>query len=287
MFNRNIAIDKDDTLNYLTFDICKAAGLKEIPTLDVIKSGDASKEFYEARKAFFSEPSNFSNAPYGIAKKIVEIAKEHNFNPLICTKTMSGHPRGDEIVAHKFKFLREHFPETEAMIVLGRKFPDAIGMIDDSLSNCLHFNSTANRPFLVWNHQIGTTEVLNSFYMYVDDFYKESKKEEIDVSDHRFIILKTDDDGNDFLSAEYIFDNDIDIDNYTLIGSYFGIDSTINEIQINDYHIDNRLWDKTPIERELLFKQFKKEHALEIGTLEMIDVLIFNSESAIRSYSKP
>lgn len=285
MFNRNIAIDKDDTLNYLTLDICKAAGLKDIPTLDVIKSGDASKEFYEAREAFFSEPSNFSNAPYGLAHDIIEIAKEHNFNPLICTKTMSGHPRGDEIVAHKFKFLREHFPETEAMIVLGRKFPDAIGLIDDSLSNCLHFNSTENRPFLVWNHQTATTHTLNAFYMYADDFYQTLKEEKVDVAPYRYIMIITDDDGNEFLSAEYTTHNDLD--KYTLIGSYLGVDSTINEIQFNDYYIDNDLWNKTPEEREELFKQFKDEHALEIGTIEMIDVLTFNAESAIRSYSKP
>lgn len=285
MFNRNIAIDKYDTLNYLTLDICKAAGLTEIPTLDVIKSGDASPEFYKARTEFFSNPSNFSNAPYGLAKEIVEIAKQHNFNPLICTKTMSGHPRGDEIVAHKFKFLREYFPDTEAMIVLGRKFPDAIGMIDDSLSNCLHFNNTDYRPFLVWNHQTGTTHILNAFYMYVDDFYNTSKKQKIDVTDNRFIMIKIDDSGNEFLSAEYI--PDYDLENYTLIGSYFGVDSTIETLQINDYYIDNNLWQKTAEERNSLFERFKDEHALEIGTIEMIDVLTFNAESAIRSYSKP
>ena len=71
MFNRNVAIDKDDTLNWLTKDICDKAGIHmdDIPTLDIIKSGRAKKEFYVARDEFFEDPSNFANAPYGLAHK--------------------------------------------------------------------------------------------------------------------------------------------------------------------------------------------------------------------------
>lgn len=174
MFNRNIAIDKDDTLNWLTKDICDAAGIpkEHIPTLDVIKSGRASEEFYKAREVFFAEPSNFANKPYGLAHKIVSKAKEYDFNPMVCTKTMSDHPRGGEIVMHKFNFLRKHFPDTEAQIVIGRKFPDAIALIDDSYNNCLHFNKTENRPFLVWNHKTAEEETLDIFYTYVNFYYK-------------------------------------------------------------------------------------------------------------------
>lgn len=181
MFNRNVAIDKDDTLNWLTKDICEEAGIpvEEIPTLDVIKTGRATPEFYKAREAFFANPENFANAPYGLAHKIVSMAEEAGLNPLICTKTMSNHPRGGEIVMHKFDFLRKHFPETEAQIVVGRKFPDAIAMVDDSYNNCLQFNKTGYRPFLVWNHQIATEETLKHFYTYVNFFdqaIKESPK---------------------------------------------------------------------------------------------------------------
>ena len=84
---------------------------------------------------------------------------------------MSDHPRGGEIVMHKFNFLNEHFKGVEAQIVVGRKFPDAIGLIDDSYNNGLHFNKTANRPFLVWNHKTGTEEILDVFYTYADYFY--------------------------------------------------------------------------------------------------------------------
>lgn len=170
LFNNHIAIDKDDTLNFLTYEICKMAGIhdvKDIPSLDEIKAKKAPKAFYDARTKFFSDASVFASPPYGGARKMVDMAKESGFFPKICTKTMTTHPQAPEITMHKMKFWQEYFSDIEMHIVTGGKSVDAIALIDDSANNGLAFNKTNSRHFLVWSHkyQQETYEaVLKAFY---------------------------------------------------------------------------------------------------------------------------
>ncbi|MFS1428210.1 hypothetical protein LMH73_013880 [Vibrio splendidus] len=281
MLNRNIAIDKDDTLNYLTLDICKSAGLSHIPTLDVIKSGRASKEYYAARAAFFAEPKNFANAPYGLGKNIVSKAQDHGFNPVICTKTMSDHPRGDEIVAHKFKFLREHFSGIEAMIVMGRKFPDAAGMIDDSLSNCLFFNSSRNRPFLTWNHKTGSILALDSFYQYANDFVEVVNNQVLNFNDKESYILVYDTscDVPCFYLRKAV---DNDKEESVFVGAYL-LTHALNKRFI-DVYASKELWElDTAVRKELYADMANPECTTPQESSAMLNVLAYNVESAIYS----
>lgn len=177
LFNNVIAIDKDDTLNFLTLEICKMAGiteLKDIPSLDEIKAKKAPEAFYKARTEFFSDVSVFATAPYGGARSIVDMAKEHGFVPKICTKTMTTHPEAAKITMHKMEFWLNHFKDIEMHIVTGTKSIDAIGLIDDSASNGFDFNSRNFRPFLVWSHKYNEsvyTEVLNAFYKVTNNLF--------------------------------------------------------------------------------------------------------------------
>lgn len=285
MFNRNIAIDKDDTLNYLTLDICKMAGLTDVPTLDVIKSNRASTEFYTARDLFFKEPKNFSNPPYGLAKDIVSKASEHGFKPLICTKTMSGHERGNEIIAHKFDFLNKYFKGVDAMIVLGTKFPDAIGMVDDSLSNCLFFNKTSNRPFLVWNHKIGTLDVLDSFYLYANEYADLIEKNQIlkdrkTLSTYELILTYEEIDGDiSFCSKE-------EDKSETIISSYIGTYLNTKEQKPIFYRIsvDKAIIDMPEEKRDdALLAWSNKITSSPYVSTSMIELISYNIKSMVLS----
>ena len=280
MFNRNIAIDKDDTLNYLTLDICKMAKLSDVPTLDVIKTGRASEAFYKARKEFFNEPANFSNPPYGLANDIVSKASEYGFNPLICTKTMSGHVRGNEIVAHKFDFLNKYFEGVEAMIVMGRKFPDAVGMVDDSLSNCLAFNKTMNRPFIAWNHQIATLNNLDDFYNYTNEYadFVETRK---DIPTKESVLIYDDVSGEyPFVMLHNLEDNNKD--NFVYVGTYLNTKAIIPTFQ--KIYFDKRLIKLSNNDREEALSSWAYESTFAPNeSTAMIRLISYNIRSAILS----
>lgn len=177
-----IAIDKDDTLNWLTYSIMQASGVENpspesIPEFSDIKkaaglakvgipSKKVSKDFLKAREKCFADPNFFASPPYGLAKTLVSMASEYGFEPTICTKTMTNHPKFAEITAAKMRFWQEHFPDTDMMIATGKKSIDAIALIDDLMKNGLDFNTSNYRPFLVWNHKTGTVDTIRNFYSY-------------------------------------------------------------------------------------------------------------------------
>lgn len=166
-----IAIDKDDTLNWLTFEIAKKAGItnvSDIPHLDQIKSKNVSDEFLKARTECFNDPDFFLSPPYGHANDLISLAKEYGFKPTICTKTMSKHKFAPEITANKIRFWQQYYPDVNMMIVTGEKEIDAFALIDDSLQNCLTFSQKygQTKPFLVWDHKTGSIDLINAFYRY-------------------------------------------------------------------------------------------------------------------------
>ena len=170
-----IAIDQDDTLNWLTLEIAKQAGIvdfKDIPNLDQIKSKNVSSSFLSARDECFKNPDFFLQPPYGLANDLVNLAKENGFKPTICTKTASMHPLAPEITANKIRFWQKYYPDINMMIVTGEKEIDSLALIDDSLNNCIKFSQKNNayKPFLVWDHKTGTIDLINAFYRYCKGF---------------------------------------------------------------------------------------------------------------------
>jgi hypothetical protein len=193
-----IAIDKDDTLNWLTHEIMVRSGVsnpqpEDIPAFSEIKASatiikqaikdnveiteDLIKDFprvtlsfLQAREKCFSDPAFFKAKPYGLAHSIVDIAKSNGFEPVICTKTLSNHPLFAEVTAAKMEFWKEHFSDIDMMIATGVKCIDAIALIDDLDANCLAFNKTNFRPTLVWNHKTGTEDLLQDFYNHCNTY---------------------------------------------------------------------------------------------------------------------
>jgi hypothetical protein len=228
VFNNEIAIDKDDTLNYLTYALCQQAGIDTVPSLDEIKDNKASPAFYEARKTFFADPSVFSSAPYGGARTIVDKAKDNGFKPKICTKTMTTHPRADEITAHKMKFWQEHFSDIEMQIVTGVKSTDAIALIDDSAKNCLDFNSRNFRNFLIWSHRYDETTynaVLDSFYSLNKKLYENQTVEMFNKKGALYINFK----GTHF-DLEMIVPSERQKEEYKLFSTQFNSSNKLIDI---------------------------------------------------------
>jgi 8-oxo-dGTP pyrophosphatase MutT (NUDIX family)/5'(3')-deoxyribonucleotidase len=176
-----IAIDKDDTLNWLTYEFCKKAGVTnpaDIPHLDQIKNGDISEQIKISREECFKDPKFWESKPYGLAFEMVQMAKDFGFEPTICTKTLTKHPKADQIIAAKFRFWQEHFSDINMHIVTGEKSIDAIALIDDSIKNCISFNNKNSKPFLVWNHSTGTIDVLKDFYGLCQQYTVDKNKRE-------------------------------------------------------------------------------------------------------------
>jgi hypothetical protein len=187
-----IAIDKDDTLNWLTHEIMVRSGVEnpkpeDIPPFTEIKAAatlviKAQSEgvevtedflvdfprvtlnFLKTRMECFKDPEFFAAKPYGLAHSIVDFAKESGFEPVICTKTLSDSKMFAEVTAAKMRFWKEHFSDIDMMIATGVKCIDAIALIDDHKGNCLDFNASNYRPTLVWNHITATEQLLNEFY---------------------------------------------------------------------------------------------------------------------------
>jgi 8-oxo-dGTP pyrophosphatase MutT (NUDIX family)/5'(3')-deoxyribonucleotidase len=186
-----IAIDKDDTLNWLTYEFCKKAGVTnpaDIPHLDQIKNGDISDKIKESRAECFKDPCFWESKPYGLAFDIVQMAKDFGFEPTICTKTITKHPKADQIIAAKFRFWQKYFSEINIHIVTGEKTIDAMALIDDSINNCIKFNKKDSRPFLVWDHSTGTIDVLKDFYGLCQQYKIDKNKPEASL-----VVIKSTD----------------------------------------------------------------------------------------------
>lgn len=246
-FNNVIAFDKDDTLNYLTLEICKLAGITnpmDVPSLDQIKAKEAPEAFYEARTKFFSDPSVFETAPYGGARKMIDMAKEAGFKPKICTKTMTQHPQAPEITMHKMRFWMEHFNDIEMHIVTGEKTIDALALVDDSANNCFAFNKRNHRHFLIWSHKYEEavfTEVLKSFFL-VNNQLLETQTELLNTKDE--VMYQSNlyfDFTGDTITIEESASK-LDHDDYTEFSKQYDHDITLNTIYYKgsyDGHIND------------------------------------------------
>ena len=216
-----IAIDKDDTLNWLTHAIMVRSGVTNPdpntkPEFADIKeaaelakqgkvSDKVSPEFLEARQQCFADPDFFASAPYGLAKDLVSLASEFGFEPTICTKTVTTHPKYAEITSAKMRFWAEHFPDTDMMIATGKKSIDAIALVDDLAKNGLAFNDSRYRPFLVWDHKIGTIEVIKSFYEYCE-LYNSYLNSGVRTPVVKNVLLST---ANGSLEVQYDVDEEV------------------------------------------------------------------------------
>lgn len=253
----NIAIDKDDTLNWLTYSILESMGKKnidksEVPTFDEIKrasvfaknklnDGDILSEddfddfenvtldFLAAREKCFNDPNFFASKPYGLAREMVDMIKNSSFNPVICTKTLSNHEKHAEVTAAKMKFWKEYFSDIDMMIATGVKHVDAIGLIDDLLKNGLVFNSKNYRPFLVWNHKTANKHVIQIFIDYCE-FY-EKNINAFDVKDIKekdiFIVVES--------NNIYIENKINDKEEFKSLGSF--VHSDKHGIAVGNYYI--------------------------------------------------
>lgn len=212
-----IAIDKDDTLNWLTHEIALRSGKKDlqpedIPSFKEIKAAatviqtamknkvtlsddllvdfpNVDLAFLEMRQKCFADPMFFAAKPYGLAHTIVDMAKTSGFEPVICTKTLSQHEKFAEVTAAKMVFWKEHFSDIDMMIATGEKCIDAIALIDDLAKNGLSFNASNHRPFLVWNHITGNERLLEDFYSYCHTYatYLES---DIELTSFKNVLVK-------------------------------------------------------------------------------------------------
>lgn len=212
-----IAIDKDDTLNWLTHEIMVRTGVanpkpEDIPVFSeikdavviVMKAMENNEEvtedllvdfprvtvaFLQTRMECLADPDFFAAKPYGLAHSIVDMATENGFEPTICTKTLSNHKKFAEVTAAKMRFWKEHFSDIDMMIATGTKCIDAIALIDDLDKNCLVFNQTNHRPTLVWNHKTGTKQLLQDFYDHCTK-YGEYLASNVQTAIHKNIIVE-------------------------------------------------------------------------------------------------
>ncbi len=269
-FENIIAIDKDDTLNWITLHICNEAGItdsKLVPSLDQIKSNEAPKEFYKARSKVFKDPAVFSLPPYGGARQIVDEAKKYGFIPKICTKIMGNHDDPGAISMHKTNFWKEHFHDIELQIVSGKKTTDAIALVDDSANNCLHFNSRNYRNFLIWSHKHSEetyNRVLTSFYVLNKKLY--------DNQDQLDFINKN----NLFLSFEKnnikINENIVNSEQYEFFSTQFNADNKL----VNIYF-------KGKLDDKLDFLTIVKESTDKYNiNNDFINVLTYNLVNALK-----
>lgn len=219
--NKRIAFDLDDTMNWLSHEIMVRSGvetpLKEnIPVFSDIKKAvsiinDAknnnltiddellkdfphiSLKFLKTREECFNDPQFFSAPPYGLAYSMINMAKSEGYEPTICTKTLSNHPKFAEVTAAKMVFWKKYFSDLDMMIATGVKCIDAIALVDDLDKNCLAFNKKDHRPTLVWNHKTGTEELLNDFYKHCNDYSQYLDSETKNTVHYNFIVEKNGD----------------------------------------------------------------------------------------------
>lgn len=155
MTQATISFDLDDTLNWMSKELAKEAGLDYIPNYDDAKAGIIPESYIEARKRCFPIADFWAKSPKTEnADHMINMTKAMGFKPIICTKIPRSEKGFNIPAGAKVQWQQENFPDIDMLMVAGQKHSDSRALIDDSMKNCRLFNQEQKwyRPALKWDN---------------------------------------------------------------------------------------------------------------------------------------
>lgn len=188
-----ISFDLDDTLNWMSKELAREAGLDYIPNYDDAKAGRVPAEYNEARDRCFMDPDFWAKSPKTEnANLMIAMTKACGFKPIICTKIPRS-LKGFSIPAGgKVQWQQENFPDIDMLMAAGQKHSDSRALVDDSMKNCRLFNQEQQwyRPALKWDNSRPSLIALLSLLKMSRDYTQTL------VNDPKsLVVLKTKDTG--------------------------------------------------------------------------------------------
>lgn len=165
-----VAFDMDDVANtfneYMTQLLRDHTGNQDIPipTLDEVWSGHAHPEYLPFSRAKLLTSEFWSSIPK--CQHIDRLLKSFpGYNPMICSRLWLSYPACAEL---KVRWLSEHLPSVEYMLVSGEKVVDAAALVDDSQVNCMRFSKSTDKPVLVWDRRNPDFNVVEDLNMLIN-----------------------------------------------------------------------------------------------------------------------